>query len=124
MNVQTPWVLRCFSSSLLFLVETCRKVTTAYVVLSFPQFNKIGVILLKLVITRLVDIKINIKIFMPIASLAMASKSLLVYFKHTQINLQVHGYRCSFHPGVFQSIVFIHRETMVKEVDGEPSCIY
>ena len=26
----------------------------------------------------------------------------LVYFKHTQINSQAHGYHCSFHPGVFQ----------------------
>ena len=45
-------------------------------------------------------------------------------FKHTQINPQVHGYRCSFHPRVFQSIVFIHMETMVKEVDSSLSCIY
>ena len=45
-------------------------------------------------------------------------------FKHTQINPQAYGYRCSFHPEVFQGIVFIHRETMVKEVDSLPSCIY
>ena len=45
-------------------------------------------------------------------------------FNRTQINPQEHGYRCSFHLGVFQSIVFIHRETMVKEVNNSPSCIY
>ena len=28
------------------------------------------------------------------------------YFKRKQKNLQAHGYRCSFHPGVFQSIDF------------------
>ena len=61
-----------------FLVETCWKVKTAFVVLSIPQFNKTGVILLKLVITRLVDIKINIKIFTPIAP-ATTPESLLVF---------------------------------------------
>jgi hypothetical protein len=29
-----------------------------------------------------------------------------------------------FYPGVFQSIIFIHRKTMVKETDNSPSCIY
>ena len=28
------------------------------------------------------------------------------YFKRKQKNPQAHGYRCSFHPGVFQSIDF------------------
>jgi len=28
------------------------------------------------------------------------------YFKHKQKNPQAHGYRCSFHQGVFQSIDF------------------
>jgi len=28
------------------------------------------------------------------------------YFKHKQKNPQAHGYRCSLHPGVFQSIDF------------------
>jgi len=28
------------------------------------------------------------------------------YFKCKQKNPQAHGYRCSFHPGVFQSIDF------------------
>ena len=107
-----------------FLVKTCRKVATASAVLSFSQFNRTGVILLKLVITRLVDINFNIKIFTPIVSPATTPESLLVYFKRTQINSQAHGYRCSFHPGVFQSIIFIHRGTMVKEVDSSPSCIY
>jgi hypothetical protein len=46
----------------------------------------------------------------------MAPESLLVYFKCTQINLQAHGYRSSFHLRVFQSIVFIHRKTMVKKL--------
>ena len=31
------------------------------------------------------------------------------YFKRKQKNLQAHGYRCSFHPGVFQSIDFPQR---------------
>jgi hypothetical protein len=97
MNVQAPWVLRCFSSSLLFLVETCRKVAMASAVLSYLQFNRTGVILLKLVITRLVDIKIDIKIFIAIVSPATAPECLLLYFKCTQINPQAHGYRCSFH---------------------------
>jgi len=34
---------------------------------------------------------------------------LVGYFKCTQKNPQAHGYRCSFHPGVFQSIDF-HEE--------------
>ena len=107
-----------------FLVETCQKVTMASIVLSFPQFNKIGVIQLKLVITRLVDIKINIKIFTPIVSPATVPESLLVFVNAHRKNSQVHEYCCSFHLGVFQSIVFIHRKTMVKEVDNSPSCIY
>jgi hypothetical protein len=49
MNVQAPWVLQCFYH-LSFLVEACRKVETATVVLSIPQFNRIGIILLKLVV--------------------------------------------------------------------------
>ena len=40
------------------LVETRRKVATASVVLSFPQFNRTGVIPQKLVTTRLADIKL------------------------------------------------------------------
>ena len=31
------------------------------------------------------------------------------YFKRKQKNPQAHGYRCSFHPGVFQSIDFPQR---------------
>ena len=31
------------------------------------------------------------------------------YFKRKQKNPQAHGYRCSFHPGVFQSINFPQR---------------
>jgi len=31
------------------------------------------------------------------------------YFKRKQKNPQAHGYRCSFHPGVFQSIDFSQR---------------
>jgi hypothetical protein len=42
----------------LFPVETCRKVETTSVVLSIPQFNRIGVIPQKLVTTRLSDIKL------------------------------------------------------------------
>ena len=41
-----------------FFVKTRRKVAMAFVVLSFPQFNRIGVILLKLVITKIADIKL------------------------------------------------------------------
>ena len=41
-----------------FLVETYRKVATAFAVLSFPQFNRTGIIPQKLVITRLADIKL------------------------------------------------------------------
>jgi len=55
----------------------------ASVVLSIPQFNRTGVIPQQLVITRLVDIKINIKIFTPIVSLATALESLFVFFKGT-----------------------------------------
>ena len=33
-------------------------------------------------------------------------RKLVGYFKHKQKNLQAHGYRCSLHPGVFQSIDF------------------
>jgi len=29
------------------------------------------------------------------------ARKLVAYFKHTQKNPQAHGYRCSFHPGVF-----------------------
>ena len=34
------------------------------------------------------------------------AEKLVGYFKRTQRNPQAHGYRCSFHPGVFQSIDF------------------
>ena len=107
-----------------FLVETCQKVTTASVVLCFSQFNRTGVIPQKLVTTRLADIKLVSKIFTSIVFPATTLKSLLVHFKRTQINPQAQGYRYSFHSGVYQGIVFIHRETMVKEVDSSPSNIY
>jgi len=34
------------------------------------------------------------------------ARKLVGYFKRKKKNLQAHGYRCSFHPGVFQSIDF------------------
>ena len=34
------------------------------------------------------------------------ARKLVGYFKRKYKNPQVHGYRCSFHPGVFQSIDF------------------
>jgi len=34
------------------------------------------------------------------------TRKLVGYFKRTQKNLQAHGYQCSFHPGVFQSMNF------------------
>ena len=34
------------------------------------------------------------------------ARKLVGYFKRKQKNPQAHGYRCSFHPGVFQSIDF------------------
>jgi hypothetical protein len=61
---------------------------------------------------------------MPIASLAMALKSMLVFINVHKKIPQAHEYRYSFYPGVFQSIVFIHRETMVKETDNSSSSIY
>jgi hypothetical protein len=48
----------------------------------------------------------------------------LLVFINAQKIPQAHGYRYSFYPGVFQSIVFIHREAMVKETDNSPLCIY
>jgi hypothetical protein len=45
-------------------------------------------------------------------------------YKCTQKIPQAHEYCYSFYLGVFQSIVFIHRETMVKEANNSPSCIY
>ena len=35
------------------------------------------------------------------------ARKLVGYFKRKQKNPQAHGYRCSFHPGVFQSIDFL-----------------
>jgi len=35
-----------------------------------------------------------------------SNKNPVGYFKRKQKNPQAHGYRCSFHPGVFQSIDF------------------
>jgi len=37
------------------------------------------------------------------------ARKLVGYFKRKQKNLQAHGYRCKFHPGVFQSIDFPQR---------------
>ena len=34
------------------------------------------------------------------------ARKLVGYFKRKQKNPQAHGYRCSLHPGVFQSIDF------------------
>jgi len=41
------------------------------------------------------------------------------YFKHKQRNPQAHGYRCSFHPRVFQSIDFPQgtRSVLIKVQD-------
>ena len=38
--------------------------------------------------------------------LMLPKHPLVGHFKRKQKNPQVHGYRCSFHPGVFQSIDF------------------
>ena len=37
------------------------------------------------------------------------SEAIVGYFKRKQKNPQAHGYRCSLHPGVFQSIDFPQR---------------
>ena len=37
------------------------------------------------------------------------ARKLVGYFKRKQKNPQAHGYRCSLHPGVFQSIDFPQR---------------
>ena len=37
------------------------------------------------------------------------ARKLVGYFRRKQKNPQAHGYRCSLHPGVFQSIDFPQR---------------
>ena len=49
MDLEHSGTLRFFNVSS-FLVEACQKVETASVVLPIPQYNRIGVILLKLVV--------------------------------------------------------------------------
>ena len=56
---------------------------------------------------------------MPIASLATAPE-MLVDISYAQVDnsASAHNIVIAFHPRVFQGIVFIHREAMVKEVDS------
>ena len=42
----------------------------------------------------------------PIGVFPMGGHTNVGYFKRKQKNPQAHGYRCSLHPGVFQSIDF------------------
>jgi hypothetical protein len=45
--------------------------------------------------------------------------ALLVFsYAHVQYSASAHNIVAVFHPGVFQGIVFIHREAMVKEGDS------
>ena len=48
--------------------------------------------------------------------LGNGARKLVGYFKRTQKNPQAYGYRCSFHPGVFQGINFpwVMRSVLVK----------
>jgi hypothetical protein len=55
----------------------------------------------------MINNKINI---LTRASPAMASESLLAVLSLTDFTPQAHGDRCSFHPGVFQGIVFSPRK--------------
>ena len=56
---------------------------------------------------------------MPIASLAKAPE-ILVDISYAQVDNSVSAQNIiiAFHPGVFQGIIFIHREAMVKEGDS------
>jgi hypothetical protein len=56
---------------------------------------------------------------MPIASLAMALK-MLVHISYVQVDNSTSAQNIviAFHLGVFQGIVVIHREAMVKEGDS------
>jgi len=66
---------------------------------------------------------------MPIASPATTPK-MLVGVSYAQLKYegfhQRTGNHCSILPGVFQVPLFIfyHRETMDKDIDSSPSCIY
>jgi hypothetical protein len=59
MNDQAPLVLQNFFFSFLPLVEIHQKVKMASVVLSFLEFNIIGVIPLKLAINKIVETNVN-----------------------------------------------------------------
>ena len=69
--------------------------------------------------TRLADIKDNIKIFTPIVYLAIVLEMLVgISYAHVEYSANAQNTAVAFHPGVFQGIIFIHMEAMVKEVDS------
>jgi hypothetical protein len=68
--------------------------------------------------------RLEISFLEAFARMSLTVRGTVSIFKCIQINSQAHEFRWSFHPGVFQGIIFIHREIMVKEVDNSPSCIY
>ena len=56
---------------------------------------------------------------MPIASQATAPEMLVgISYAHVEYSASAQNTVVAFHPGVFQGIVFIHREAMVKDSDS------
>jgi len=55
---------------------------------------------------RVLMVILMIPLHILLLALAESMKGGVGYFKRKQKNLQAHGYRCSFHLGVFQSIDF------------------
>jgi hypothetical protein len=71
------------------------------------------------VVNGLVDIKVNIKIFMPIASPATMPKMLVgISYAHVDYSASTKNTVVAFDLRVFQIIVFILREAMVKDEDS------
>ena len=54
----------------------------------------------------------------------MAPESLLAVLSLTEFTPQANGDRCSFHLGVFQGIVFIHRKALRKNNDSSIIYLY
>jgi len=52
------------------------------------------------------DANAHLQNFLELCETIIIIKDVVGYFKRKQKNPQAHGYRCSFHPGVFQSIDF------------------
>ena len=56
---------------------------------------------------------------MPIAFLATAPEMLIgISYAHVEYSVSAHNTIIAFHPRVFQGIIFIHREAMVKKGDS------